>query len=658
MPNVGDKILGRYQIIKELGSGGFGIVYLAYDEKLRRRVAIKVISAAKSPDPDVVLTALEKEAFTIAPLRHPNILKVFDWEVESEEKKGYLIMEYADGGTLEDVLKQRLGRRLKLDEAIYYFREIVQGVNNAHSNNVIHFDLKPQNVMFIEGRPVIGDFGLAQVINSTQTLDLNGIMGTPYYMAPELWEKKGKKASDVYSLGIILYQLLAGEHPFTGSVTQIMAQHLTKPLPILLTKNPNLPPGLQPFLENLTTKDPNTRPPTDKILELLDKALTLDANSNTAIYLDFGKSNLANPTQNLIARNPLQGQTPSPYTESSQVQASIPPVPIQTQGNFSSTTVPLLSRSPSQPPTTKPKIIVGRMGNFVSFGFIGLAVIFILLGLLILQPFGKSQTADTTTTLRSSTLTPTLYLNLQNSTPILTGHSYAVWTVAFSPDGKYLASGSYDKTVKLWDVNTAKELYTFKGHSDSITSVAFSPDGKYLASASQDKTIKVWDVSTTKELYTLKGHSYAVTSIAFSPDSKYLASASQDNNVKLWDVSTTKELYTLKGHSDSVWTVAFSPDGKYLASASQDKTVKLWDVNTARELNTFTGHASYVRSVAFSLDGKYLASGSDDNSLKVWDVSTTKELYTFTGHSNAVTSVAFSPDGKYLASASQDKTVK
>jgi WD domain, G-beta repeat len=163
-------------------------------------------------------------------------------------------------------------------------------------------------------------------------------------------------------------------------------------------------------------------------------------------------------------------------------------------------------------------------------------------------------------------------------------HNDAIFSVAFSPDGKRLAAGSHDGTVKLWDASTGEELRTLKGHSDSVRSVAFSPDGKRLATGSHDGTAKLWDTSTGEELRTLKGHSSDIWPVAFSPDGKRLATGSNDGTVKLWDANTGQELLTLKGHSDSVWSVAFSPDGKRLAAGSSNGTVKLWDAATEQEV--------------------------------------------------------------------------
>jgi len=240
----------------------------------------------------------------------------------------------------------------------------------------------------------------------------------------------------------------------------------------------------------------------------------------------------------------------------------------------------------------------------------------------------------------------------------LKGHSSVVLSVSFSPDGKTLASGSHDKTIKLWDVNTGREINTLKGHNANEVSVNFSPDGKTLASGSRDNTIKLWDITTGREIRTLKGHSYGVRSVSYSPDGKTVASGSYDNTIKIWDVTTGREIRTLKGHSRAIWSVSYSPDGKTLASGSYDHTIKLWDVTTGKEIDTLKGHSTWVNSVNFSPDGKTLASGSDDNTIKLWDVTTGREIGTLKGHSSGVNSVSFSPDGKTLAASSNDDTIK
>ena len=236
----------------------------------------------------------------------------------------------------------------------------------------------------------------------------------------------------------------------------------------------------------------------------------------------------------------------------------------------------------------------------------------------------------------------------------------SVHSLAFSPDGKTLAAGSAGQSFRLWDVasGTATEL---KGHTDSVRSVAYSRDGKTLASGSLDKTIKLWDVATGKNTATFVGHASGVDSVAFSPDGKTLASGSFDETVKLWNVATGKNTATLNGHASMVVSVAFSPDGKTLASGSFDKTIRLWDTTTGNNTATLEQDAGLLDSLAFSPDGKTLASGSGDKVSGViwlWDMANPRRVTVLKGQTNEVHAVAFSPDGKILASGSYDGTVK
>ena len=223
--------------------------------------------------------------------------------------------------------------------------------------------------------------------------------------------------------------------------------------------------------------------------------------------------------------------------------------------------------------------------------------------------------ADTQTQVELSLLNTVSNVAAPNT---LGGHANQVWAVSFSPNGKLLATGSADKTVKLWDTTTRKEIKTLSGHTDWVYAVSFSPNGKLLATGSRDNTVKLWDTTTDKEIKTLTGHTDAVLAVSFSPDGKRLATGSRDKTVKLWDTSTGKVIQTLTGHTDTVNTVSFSPDGKLLATASGDNTVKLWNTTTGKEIKTLTGHTSWVYGVSFSPNGKLLATGSGDNTVRLW----------------------------------------
>jgi GTPase SAR1 family protein len=239
----------------------------------------------------------------------------------------------------------------------------------------------------------------------------------------------------------------------------------------------------------------------------------------------------------------------------------------------------------------------------------------------------------------------------------LEGHQGNVLSIAFHPEGRTLASGGDDSTVKLWDVASGKLLRTLRGHKRTVYGVAFNPAGRTLASAGSDETVNLWDVASGELLLSFAQHGHSVVSVAFNPAGRTLASAGSDETVNLWDVASGELLRTLEGHEDAVFSVAFDPAGRTLASGSFDKIVKLWEVDSGKLLRTLRGHKRAVFSVAFDPAGRTLASGSKDNTVKLWDTASGKLLRTLEGHIDYVDAVAFSVDGRLLASKSGDGTV-
>jgi len=240
----------------------------------------------------------------------------------------------------------------------------------------------------------------------------------------------------------------------------------------------------------------------------------------------------------------------------------------------------------------------------------------------------------------------------------LVGHSDLVRSLAFSSDGKILASGSADKTIKLWNLSKGEEVQTISAHKMAVNAVAFSPDGQTLVSGGADKTIKVWNLKTKEESQTLTGHGMGVNALAFSPDGRLLASGSADKTVKLWNLSTGEAIHTLSSHKMAVNAVAFTLDGKILASGGLDRTIKLWNPGTGEEIITLPSFRSSINTLMFSPDGEKLAIAHEDKTIRLWDLKTNQELLILPGQVGQAGGIAISPNGQQFASGREDMTIQ
>ncbi|TFK71332.1 WD40 repeat-like protein [Pluteus cervinus] len=252
--------------------------------------------------------------------------------------------------------------------------------------------------------------------------------------------------------------------------------------------------------------------------------------------------------------------------------------------------------------------------------------------------------------------------NGQSAMQPLTGHTGSVQSVAYSPNSKYIVSASHDKTVRIWIARIGQQaIPPLEGHTGPVSSVAYSPDSTCVVSGSEDKTIRIWNAVSGQPLQLLIGHNGAVWSVAYSSDGRHVTSGSSDKTVRIWDIPSGQLAFpALKGHSDSVWAVAYSPDGQYIVSGSSDKTVMIWNAHNGQPvLKPLKGHTRLIKSVSYSPDGRYIISGSYDVTIRIWDAASGQlAMQPLKGHSGAIWSIAYSPDGRHIASGSSDKSIR
>lgn len=648
MAQTQDKI-GSYTLINKIGSGGFGVVWLA--EK-RTAIATTRFALKVARNEDVDIEVFKQEAAIWAQVSgHPNVLPII--EADIYDGQIVIVSEYAPGGSLMDWLQNHGGRAPSIVAAVEMTTEILDGLEHLHEQRIIHRDLKPDNILLQRETPRLADFGIARVIKTDSYS--KAVTGTFAYMAPEAFSGKRNVQTDVWSVGIILYQMLAGRLPYdqqdiVALIGAIVGQD-APPLP------DTVPESLRRIVKRALSRDPAGRYQSAAEMRLDLRPVRYELWQPNAVetvpYVAVEpkiKTDEDMPVSVPVepASKP-QSPLPLPKAEpTSQPAQTVAAQMISPSTQKSTPASPALQTSASVERgrgwSTPGKVILGVIFAVLIVALTALAV---LKWLPLIAADKQPKASDTSNQPVSFKLNQTL-----------AGHSDGVMPIAFSPDGRLLASGSMDKTIKLWDVRTGTLKQTLTGHSNGVHSLEFSPDGMTLASGSDDKTIKLWNAQTGALKLTISGHNSAVHTVAFSPDGSQLASGSTDKTIKVWDVRTGALKQTLTGHGETVKTVAFSPDGKLLASGSDDKTIKLWDVQTGALKQTITGHGSGIHAIAFSPDGKTLASGSIDMTIKLWDAKTGALKQTLTGHSNGIHAIAFSPDGRLLASGSNDKTIK
>lgn len=742
----------------EIGRGALGRILLAFDHHLGREVAVKELlplQATSFEQPPGATKLLELRAARVArfldeakvtgQLEHPSIVPVYEIGKRLDDTV-YYTMKFVRGKTLGRALEEcaTLHDRLKL---LGHFEDMCQAIAYAHSRGVIHRDIKPDNVMLGEfGETVVLDWGLAkmrghkdeqseklarevqvfQKIGHGHTVHGQAI-GTPSYMSPEMAEgaiDRIDERSDVWCLGTVLYRILTGRPPFvSGDPLRTIEMVKSEPVTPVRKLCPEAPADLAAVVEKALQRDPDRRYQTAG--EIAEEIKAFQAGARIRAY-EYTSYELI---RRFVAKNRAlsvlavalvvfllasSGMIWNAYQRAKHAKTVAEDARIvaeQARGDA------MASKAEAD---EKRRMIQYNLAsllaekaekafkdkNHLAAGVYSAAS-------LLNNPFNPyspfrdpelaapatPETADKVAASASWYFQADVH-RLLSFEAELVGHTDNVPGIAYSSDGRLLATAGSDHSVKLWDTREHRLLRSFAGHADSVRDVGFTPDGKYLvscdragmirlwetatgkeaanwmghdgeirglavapdgtrvATASRDKLVKIWQLPSGKPEATLIGHAGIVEDAAFSSDGALLATVGRDKTVRLWRTTDWHNVVTINGHQDDILAVAFSPDGKLVASAGWDKEIKFWRTDDGAPLATLEGHEDGVRSLSFSADGRWLLSGSWDKTIRLWDVAGRRLLDMAIGHQDGVMAAVFSPNGRQAASASGDQRVK
>jgi serine/threonine protein kinase len=676
--------LGEYRVLKILGAGAMGVVYLAEDVHLKRQVALKAMLPALASS-ETNRQRFMQEAQAIAAIDHDNIITIH--RVAEESNIPFIAMQFLRGETLDDRLKKV--KKLTIAEVLKIGRETAEGLAAAHARDVIHRDIKPANLWLEEekNRVKILDFGLARATSSSSQLTaLGSIMGTPAYMAPE--QAAGKKVDfrvDLFSLGCVLYRIATGEAPFKGSdaISTLMAVAKEQPKPARVV-NPEIPPLLSALIMHMLNKSPGERPASAKeVAQRLEMIENQPVETEAAAPVmppisvkPRGPSALP-PVMPPRMVQPIAGNPTHAVASAPSYAPPIPPAPAPTLGKMRPTHRP---RDDDDEPEPRTKSSMGLI-----LGIVGLLVVLaggsVAAYLILNHPTNSWEVAGGSGGGNAG--------GGGKNTDIGKG-PVALWTtfeerakypgevgeMAISLDSRWVAFAQNPTTsitgageVVVKNLATKKLVFTLRGHSMPVSEIAFSPDGKKLVTGTGHHKIPnaqgelwIWDLTTRQRAHILTGHKGTVHSLLFNKDGSLLVVGDKQSRLNFFDMTAEppRQTYQLNAFSNGITDIVFSPDGAHLAAGTGGQEIQIWDWQKRFKVQTLRGHTSYLHKVRYSPDGKFLLSGSGfpDNTFRLWDLSNPADSKIIHRHGNQVYGLSIHPSGKIVATGSGDRTIK
>jgi serine/threonine protein kinase len=621
--------LHHFDVMRVIGRGGMGVVLEAFDTKLQRNVALKVLDPELAGD-EIARQRFCRESRAAASITHENVVAVHQVEHSGDHGVPYIVMQLISGESLEERLTRE--KQLPLREIVRIGLQAAHGLAAAHAQGLIHRDIKPGNILLEppHGRVKLTDFGLARVEEDVKLTRTGFVSGTPLYMAPEqALGGEPDPRSDLFSLGAILYEMYAGRPPFAGNSALAILKNIseTKHAP-LREVNPNVPDWFATTVDRLLAKKPADRIQTAaQLAELFDFEWAL---------LKTTSDDVPNVCQIEIRRRTIRNRWIAAGIGTTFLALGL-------LGGM------LFNRNAGAPPppavsSAEPLAVLSASSGAVWSVAFNDAGDKVAMGI----EDGTVRVFDLPTSSVVSSWK---------------AHIGFVWRVRFLPDGETVATAGDDSRIKLWKIGQSEPYRSF-AHTNAVRGLARSSDGRLFA-ADRGGDLRVWSLAAPPPESGAPSKPVAEThledslfTVAVSPNDETVATGGSDKVVRLFNAKDLSRKLALEGHAGPIYGLSFHPDGKRLASVGWNKTIHIWNTSNGEPLKKWDGHDSDIWTVAYSPDGTKLATGGAEGAVKLWDAETDALLATFLGHGNSVHSLSFDKSGKRLATGGREGSVR